>query len=876
VLFLDSAYPSDRKKGKCVAINEKAISDIKKIITEKYFRYIVLIAIILLLVALFTGIKPVFLQFSNIMNMIRQVSVLAIVAIGMTFVILMGGIDLSVGSNIAFAGAVAALAVNQTGSALIGFISAAAAGLSIGLINGIMIGYYNISAFMATLATMSLARGLTLTLSGAAGIEVLNKSFIYLGQESIGSIPVVVFVLVFLYLASYVIVTKMTFGRKLYAVGGNPSASKASGILVERHFLLVYTLCGLFCGLGAIITVGRATSAQPWAGLGLEFEIITAVVLGGTSLKGGKGSLEGTLLGALLVGILANGLGLMDMSPYVQYVIKGIMILLAVLIDEASTRVRKVKQTASGDKIKSKLKETTIWHEQERLTYNDDSKATDTRGEVLELIEISKQFPGVKALDNVSLTIKRKNVMALVGENGAGKSTLMKVLAGVYKRDGGEIRIDGNLVEINSPQDAQKIGIAVIHQEFSLIPELTVAQNIFLGKETYTKGSFLIDNKGMSKMAKEILSKFDMDIDVDLPVRNLTVGQQQMIEIAKAMASDAWVIVMDEPTSALSEADKNKLFELIRGLKNRNIAIVYISHRMSEIFEIADEVTVLRDGQHIATSAVSDVDENTLIKWMVGRELKDIFSREKAELGKVVLEVRNISKRGLFQNISFSVREGEVLGLSGLMGAGRTEIVRCIFGLDNYDEGEILVDGNPVQLRNPLDAIKAGIGLIPEDRRKDGFIPFMSVSGNISLPSLPWISNRGLVDRVHELEIAKKYVEALEIKTPSYEQSVSNLSGGNQQKCVVGKWLARNPRIIILDEPTRGIDVGAKAEIHKIIEDLAKNKVAVVIISSELPEILGVSDRIIVLHEGKITGELDPAKTTQEEIMQRATGLGSS
>ncbi|NLZ52427.1 MAG: sugar ABC transporter ATP-binding protein [Thermoanaerobacteraceae bacterium] len=477
------------------------------------------------------------------------------------------------------------------------------------------------------------------------------------------------------------------------------------------------------------------------------------------------------------------------------------------------------------------------------------------------------------ALDGVNLTIKRGSVMALMGENGAGKSTLMKILAGVYKKDQGEIKINGKPVEINSPLDAQKLGIAVIHQEFSLIPELTVFQNIFLGKEVYEKNRILLDKKSMRKRARELLSKFDMDINVDSPVKYLTVGQQQMIEIAKALASDAWIIVMDEPTSALSEADKNSLFKLIKELKKQGVAIVYISHRMPEIFEIADEVTVLRDGQYVTTEKVNRIDESMLIKWMVGRELKDIFHREKASLGKVVLEVRNLTKRGVFNNISFKVREGEVLGLSGLMGAGRSEIVRCIFGLDRFDEGEILIEGKALYIRKPLDAIKAGIGLVPEDRRKDGFVPLMSVRENLTLPSLPWINTKGWINKNIESEIAESYISALGIKTPSPEHAVSNLSGGNQQKCVLGKWLALNPRIIILDEPTRGIDVGAKAEIHRIIEGLAKKGVAIIMISSELPEILGVSDRIIVLHEGVITGEYDAKNVTQEQIMHSATGV---
>ncbi|AYO29208.1 ATP-binding cassette domain-containing protein [Biomaibacter acetigenes] len=840
----------------------KKTSESKKALSEKNFRYIILLAIIFILVVIFASVKPVFLQFSNLMNMARQVSVLAIVSIGMTYVILTGGIDLSVGSNIAFAGAVAAIAVNSTGSAMIGFVSAMLAGLIIGTINGSMIGYYGISPFMATLATMSLARGLTLTISGAAGIKVKDTVFNFLGQNSLGPIPVVVFAVFVLYAASFILLTRMTFGRKVYAVGGNINAAKASGILAERELMKVYMITGLLCGIGAIITVGRATSAQPWAGLGLEFEVVTAVVLGGTSLLGGKGSLEGTFLGSLLVGVLANGLGLMDVSPYIQYIIKGVMILLAVLIDEASIKIREVKKI-------EKNSENILPEEYNKKFAFENIKTA----KVLKLTNISKEFPGVKALDGVNLTIKRGTVMALMGENGAGKSTLMKILAGVYKKDRGEIKIEGVPVEINSPLDAQKLGIAVIHQEFSLIPELTVAQNIFLGKELYEKNRLLLDKKSMSKKAKELVSRFDMDIDVNLPVKNLTVGQQQMIEIAKALASDAWIIVMDEPTSALSEADKNSLFKLIRELKRQGVAIVYISHRMPEIFEIADEVTVLRDGRYVASEEVNRIDESTLIKYMVGRELKDIFHREKAEPGRVVLEVKNLTKSGVFNNISFKVREGEVLGLSGLMGAGRSEIVRCIFGLDPFDKGEILIDGKALHIQKPLDAIRAGMGLVPEDRRKDGFVPLMSVRENLSLPSLPWINTWGWIDRKTEGEIAAHYISALEIKTPSHDQALSNLSGGNQQKCVLGKWLARNPRIIILDEPTRGVDVGAKAEIHRIIEGLAQKGVAIIMISSELPEILGVSDRIIVLHEGTITGEYDAASASQEKIMQSATGV---
>lgn len=589
----------------------------KSLLSES-FRYIALLVIIGVLVVVFTSLSSVFLQFDNMMNMIRQTSVLAILAIGMTLIILTGGIDLSVGSNIAFAGAAAALVVNSTGNPVLSFLAALFAAGFIGLLNGVMIGKYAISPFMASLATMSLARGLCLGLTEAKSIKVSDGFVNWLGQASWGPIPVVLVLLIVFYIIGIAVISRTVFGRYTYAVGGNAKAAMASGVKVVRHTILIYTIAGLLCGIGGIVTVGRVTSAQPWAGLGLEFEVITAVVLGGTSLAGGQGTLKGTLLGAVLVGILANGLGLMDISPQVQYIVKGLMILIAVIIDVTSSSVHEERQRKLNMKSDSKVIEESA---------EGKSGFEEERDFSLELINISKSFPGVRALDNVNFTVKKGSVHALVGENGAGKSTLIKVLAGVYSKDGGEIRIGGRTVNINTPQDSQKLGIAVIHQEFSLIPELTVAQNIFLGKEYIRKGIGLLNLKTMNAEAKEIINnKFKLKIDVTKRVSELTVGQQQMVEIAKAFAANAWMIVMDEPTSALSETDKDRLFDIIRDLKAEGVAVVYISHRMPEIFEIADEVTVLRDGQYVTTCAVSDTNEHEVIKWMVGRELGDILS----------------------------------------------------------------------------------------------------------------------------------------------------------------------------------------------------------------------------------------------------------
>jgi len=494
--------------------------------------------------------------------------------------------------------------------------------------------------------------------------------------------------------------------------------------------------------------------------------------------------------------------------------------------------------------------------------------------QVLSLKNISKSFPGVKALDNVSIDIKRGTVHALCGENGAGKSTLMKILSGIYTKDKGEILINETPVTISSPIDAEKLGISIIYQELANIPELSVYNNVNLGKEITRRGGIFLNIRKMILKTKDLLQKFDLHINVNQKIDKLTVGQQQMIEIAKAYGSHTWIMIMDEPTSAISESDKDKLFTMIRELKEKNVAIVYISHRMNEIFEIADEITVLRDGQHVITGPIQEFDENKVIMAMVGRNIGDVFNRKRSEIGAPVMEVRNLYKRNVFEPISFAVRRGEVLGFSGLVGAGRTEIMRCIFGLDKADGGEIYLNGEKLNIKSPTDAIREGILLVSEDRRREGIIPNMVIRENITLASLPFINKLGWINKVKDISISEEYIKKLNIRTPSREHLISNLSGGNQQKVCLAKWLNLDPKVIIMDEPTRGIDVGAKAEIHKLIEMLTMQGIAIIMISSEMPEIIGVSDRIIVLYEGKMTGEFNSDELlTQEILMKSAAGI---
>lgn len=499
---------------------------------------------------------------------------------------------------------------------------------------------------------------------------------------------------------------------------------------------------------------------------------------------------------------------------------------------------------------------------------------------ILQIIDVTKDYPGVRALDCVKLEVKRGEVHALVGENGAGKSTLIKILSGAVRKDEGNIFFDGANVEINSPQEAQRLGISVIYQEFNLVPHLSVSENIFLGREIlhtsrlagFRKlGSLRIVNRRQEEQkAEEILSRLGVTLDPRTSVNRLGVAGQQITEIAKALCADAKLIAMDEPSSALTEREIKNLFDLIRKLKSEEVSIIYISHHMDEVFQIADRVTVFRDGRWIGTFPVDEISNDELIEMMVGRKLSDGFPKRKAKIGREILALKGVTRKGIIEDISFGLREGEILGITGLMGSGRTEVARAIFGADKIDEGEIYLDGNKVDIKSPIDAIKMGISLLTEDRKAYGLILNMTVRENITLASLKNLSKFSVIKRRQEHEAVDRFIKELRIKTPSREQTTQNLSGGNQQKVVLSKWLLTNSKVIIFDEPTKGIDVGAKTEIYHLMSQLTESGVGIIMISSELPEVLGMSDRIIVMYEGRIKAELSAENATQTQIMNYA------
>lgn len=483
------------------------------------------------------------------------------------------------------------------------------------------------------------------------------------------------------------------------------------------------------------------------------------------------------------------------------------------------------------------------------------------------LENISKAFPGVKALNNVSISIEKGEVLALMGENGAGKSTLIKILAGAYKMDSGEIYCEEKKVQINDRNDSTKLGISIIFQELNLFSNLSVAENIFVNRE-FRKAGFIYDREKANREASVLLKKVGLSCSPDTKLVDLTISQRQMVEIAKALSSDAKLIIMDEPTSSLTENEVDKLFEIINNLKESGVSILFVSHKINEVKRIADRVHVLRDGEYITTLLKEEITEEAIIKAMVGRNLENIFDKQYAEIGETALEVKNLYTKNFLKNISFNVRKGEIVGFAGLVGAGRSEVMRAVFGLDAITGGEILVNGKPVRIKSPADAIKLGMGFVPEDRKNEGLFLRMSVMKNSSIVMMNKVSKHGVINSAQEYETTRSYVEKLNIKTPNMEKEVMELSGGNQQKVVVAKWLSNEPQILIVDEPTRGIDVGAKKEIHNLISNLAKSGVAIIMISSEMPEILGMCDRIYVMHEGRIKSELSRGEATQEKIME--------
>ena len=490
---------------------------------------------------------------------------------------------------------------------------------------------------------------------------------------------------------------------------------------------------------------------------------------------------------------------------------------------------------------------------------------------ILRMQGIRKTFPGVVALDNVNLDVRSGTVHSLMGENGAGKSTLMKCLIGMYTPDEGTVELAGDIVRFKDTKDGLEHGISMIHQELSPVPEMMVAENIWLGREPRGRLG-LLSPAAMFRKTRELFDEWKINIDPKARMKDLTVSKQQMVEIAKAISYDAKIIIMDEPTSAIPEREVAHLHGMIKRLTDFGVAIIYITHKMDEVFRISDDITVFRDGKHVGSYPAKELDRDKLIKLMVGRELTDLFPKEEAEIGDVVLSVQGLNRGAVVKDVSFELHRGEILGLAGLMGAGRTEVLETIFGIEKADSGEVVLNGRTLRIKQPADAIRAGMALLTEDRKLNGIMGVLSVRDNITAAALPRYSPRGVLHVGEMRKDSEDQREKLRIKTPSLSQLIKNLSGGNQQKALISRWLLTVPDVLMIDEPTRGIDVGAKSEIHRLMSMLAQEGKAIIMVSSELPEVLGMSDRILVMHEGRISGELSREEANQESVMHLATG----
>ena len=484
---------------------------------------------------------------------------------------------------------------------------------------------------------------------------------------------------------------------------------------------------------------------------------------------------------------------------------------------------------------------------------------------------IDKYFGINRVLTEAQFSLSDREIHALVGENGAGKSTLMNILTGVHQRDSGEILVNGDPVTFHHPKEAEKAGISFIHQELNVMPHLTVEQNLFMGKEIKNKLGML-DKSEMEKRTNDVMNKLGADISPNTPMNMLSIGQQQMVEIAKALMEDAKVIIMDEPTAALTPSETETLFTVVRSLRNNGVSIIYISHRMEEIFDLSDRITVLRDGIYVGTKETENTEVSEIVRMMIGRDIGDHYPSRSPDIGRPMLELSGFTRKGEFDNVSFTVHAGEILGVAGLMGAGRTEIAKAIFGSSTVDSGKMYIDSQEVFINNPKEAIHNGIGYITEDRKNEGLLLNEDIVKNVALTNLKTIAEHGIISRDTEMDLATRAMDEFSIRASSVYQTTGSLSGGNQQKVVLAKWIFTDPRILILDEPTRGVDIGAKKEIYTIVNDLADRGVAIIFISSDLPEVLGVSDRIMAVYQGQIAGTIERENATEEKIMTLATG----
>lgn len=835
---------------------------LRKLKQDRYTKiYVILLLLTLAITLVIAQKKPKFAEIKNFISMGHQMAIMANIAFAVTAVIIVKCTDLSTGANLALSAMVGVLASRAGAPAPVCIVLMLLTGTLAGMVNGFLISYMKISPFIATFAMQQLLRGLTISISNSSSIPVTDPALLWLGTASIGGIPTSILLTLIMLAAWVFLMNKTVYGRSVYATGGNFETARASGINARFIQFSTLALTGFMVGLASILYLGRVNTAQPTAGLGLEFDVLTAVFVGGAVVAGGSGKPVGALLGTLLVTVIKTAMNFYGVTQFVSYIVTGCFILLSVICYQPNVLPsvkRIIGQSLSGLSKKRPAQNAGMGMLQNKANH------------VLQLNGISKHYAGFVALKNITASVCSGQMVGLIGENGAGKSTLVNVLSGVVEPTEGQIYIDDEKVRFFSPQDSQNKGIGVIHQHYSLIPELDIAQNLFYNREPRIFG--LVRRGYMKKQAKKLLGDFNLNIAPDTKVYQLTVGQRQLVEVVKSTMGDPWLLIMDEPTSSLSKTESERLYQLIAQVQARNVAIIYISHKMAEVFKLCKRALVLRDGELVnQVEELCSIDEGQLVNMMVGRDIKNIFPYTQAQKGKMALEVKNLSDGKLLKDVSFNVKHGELVVLAGLMGAGRTEAVECVYGLRKIASGSISIDGQPMQPKTSK-MLHYNIGFVPEDRHLAGIVPHMDVAGNMSLVWNRRHAKYGIISAAKERKMLAQMMEKMNVKPRDPQKEILYLSGGNQQKVVLGKYVCVSPNIFILDDPTRGVDVGAKSEIHAIISQLKIAGAAILMISSELPELLNVADRIYVMHNGKTVKEL-PHGTSENEVMHYAFGL---
>jgi ABC-type sugar transport system ATPase subunit/ribose/xylose/arabinose/galactoside ABC-type transport system permease subunit len=833
-----------------------------------------LVGLLLVMWAVAAVAVPRFASGTNLLNILQQSSPLAIAAMGMTFVLLVAGIDLSVGSIYGLASVVLVTVLIDTGSVPLAVMAALVAGLVTGIVNGLVIEVVRIPPFIATLGMFYIALAVGEIISAGNALQMPSNSFLQsLGTAKPAGVPALIFVAAGVAVLAWVLLNRTQFGRAVVSVGFNREATRLSGARVRRVVASAFVISGLLAALSAILLTSQVSEGDPaLGGSTATFQIIAAAVVGGTSLFGGRGTVLGTIVGAVIIETISNCITLLNINPDLYQAVLGSLVLIAIIIEVARVQFAGGRRYVAPSAV-------TLDMEAERAV-----SGAPVAGAVLSARHIQKSAydedgrptrgSSVLLLSDANLEVRTGEIHALIGENGAGKTTLIKVLGGAIPHESGALEVHGELRRFGATAEARATGISVIWQELTVAPRLSVVENMFLGREL-RRGPFL--RKGeMVRQAAQSLAALGVSIDPHTTIARLSTAQQQVVEIAKALGERARVLILDEPTSSLSRVEVERLFSLLRRLRSEGIAIVLVTHRLDEVMEICDRTTVLKDGRNTGTFATAEVTRDQLIERMVGRELASNYPRSSAPTATPVLVSQDLHALGSPHGISIEVRAGEIVGLAGLVGAGRTEFARALVGAERASGGKVLLNGSDVSSWPMHRRLDAGMAYVPEDRKIQGVVLPLSIQRNLTMAAWDHLGPGPLVVPRRERAIATSLMNRLAVHARRVDQLVSTLSGGNQQRVAVGKWLERERILYVFDEPTRGIDVSARYALYQLMAGIAVRGGAILMISSDLPEILGMSDRVYVMREGAISGHFTRDQATETKVLERMVPMANA